>query len=157
MKYVIGKPVRLISALPYDECLTRIAELCDPWDDYQSDGPWGWRFRSFLSLWSERSRYSPMVMVRLKKDGASTRITGRAGPDLNGTPLFLAMFTALIATAIHDPSVFSGYGWNLLWLLLIPAWFIIQWNERNDADPLVEKLQQALFARDLNDPRNPVQ
>ena len=113
------------------------------------DGARGWIVGPFICLWfSAFDRYGPMLFGRISLDGFETRITGRAGSDLNGLamvcvllPLMAWLFYQMLAdgTSTTKQIIIIG-GFTALPLLV----FWTSHMFRRDAEPLVRFLGDAV-------------
>lgn len=109
-------------------------------------GARGWIAGPFICLWSSAfDRHGPMLFGRISRDNRGTRISGRAGSDLNG----LAMFTILISVLLlaFCQTVFDGnFAFNDIAIIgiliaLSPLVFWMSHKDRRAADPLVRFLR----------------
>jgi hypothetical protein len=109
----------------------------------------GWVVGPFLCLWrSAFDRYGPMVFARISDSGSGTRVSGRAGSDLNGVAVMLVL-TPLLAFALFKVAEQGDLGtgaivWLGLVLALFPFIIFMSHKDRRDADPLVHYVRQAL-------------
>jgi hypothetical protein len=150
-----GEPIRLLSPLPYEECLQRIRGMRARWNDYKADGPWGYGFLSWQWLWTEPGgRRSPTISLRLKRDGQYTRIIGRANPNPGfAANLYIPVFLLSVCAYL---TLQLGWRFPLIWLMalmaLVPSTLIILMRKETDTlDPVVEKIKANLNARNLAD------
>jgi hypothetical protein len=113
------------------------------------DGARGWIVGPFICLWfSAFDRYGPMLFGRIVRDGFGTRITGRAGSDLNGLamvclvlPLIPWLFYHLLAEEALTTKQILFLGGSMALLLLV---FWTSHKFRRDAEPLVRFLGDAV-------------
>jgi hypothetical protein len=123
---------------------------------HRKDGARGWIVGPFICLWfSALDRYGPMLFGRVARTELGTRITGRAGSDLNG----LAMFTVMIAVMPLLLYKMVSAGDYTSTQLIIPGGLVLfsplifWWShkDRRQAEPLVRFLRDTVTGagRDL--------
>lgn len=103
----------------------------------------------FICLWfSAFDRYGPMLFGRIARDGFGTRITGRAGSDLNGLamvclllPLMAWLFYQMLSEEELTTKQILFIG-GFMALPLLVFWTSHKW--RRDAEPLVRFLGDAV-------------
>lgn len=116
------------------------------------NGPRGWIAGHFMCLWNSAfDRYGPMVMARIERDGAGSRIRGRAGSNLNGL-LALALFAPLmvfllVMLAQEGVTSTSFYLLVAFFGLGIPATFWLANSDKREADPLVRFIRRTVEPR----------
>lgn len=114
------------------------------------NGPRGWMIGPFVCLWlSAFDRYGPLLVGVMSNDGAETKISGRAGSDLNGVLLalfllpvvVLCVFLAVKAGQI-TPLRASFLAGLITFFVGVAAW----WGHlaRREAEPLVRFLKDAV-------------
>ena len=112
-------------------------------------GPRGWIIGPFLCLWSSAfDRYGPMLFGLIRRDNRGTRITGRAGSDLNGIimlavlmPALLYLLSKIVEEGQATVRLFITFG------VLIPLGLLSFWwahKDRKKADHLVRFIRQAV-------------
>lgn len=113
------------------------------------DGARGWIIGPFICLWlSALKRQGPMLFGRISRDSFGTKISGRAGSDLNGLAAsavsipILAVLLYLIVSAedytFQQVAILGGV------LLLSPLIFWLAHKDRREAEPLVRFLRDAV-------------
>lgn len=113
------------------------------------NGARGWMAGPFICLWfSAFDRYGPMLFGRISRDNLGTRITGRAGSDLNGLALFTVLLPVMVLLLYQMIST-GDYTSNQLiiiggLILLSPLIFWWSHKERREAEPLVRFLRDAV-------------
>src|SRR5947207_232306 len=86
------------SQMPPSQTKAAIRPRLKKWFDVQN-GARGWIIGPFICLWFYAfNRSGPMLLGRMSSDGFTTRISGRAGSDLNGMAWFtiIIIFLALV-------------------------------------------------------------
>jgi len=113
-------------------------------------GARGWIIGPVLCLWNSAfDRYGPMLFGWIRRDGKGTRISGRAGSDLNGI-LMLGLLTPVLAGAliylISRGEASTGQILVMGGLLLVGLPLALWTNnmDRRGADPLVHFLHRTL-------------
>lgn len=113
------------------------------------DGARGWIVGPFICLWfSALDRSGPMLLGRIGRADLGTKITGRAGSDLNG----LVMFTLIIAVMpllLYKMVAAGDYTFKQLimiggLILLSPLIFWWSHKDRRQAEPLVRFLRDTV-------------
>jgi hypothetical protein len=113
------------------------------------EGARGWILGPFICLWfSAFDRYGPMLFGRISQAGLGTKITGRAGSDLNGLLLFSGLLP-IMALVLYQLIAAGDYTTLHLLiiggiLLLSPLVFLWSHNNRREAEPLVRFLRDAI-------------
>lgn len=126
-------------------------------------GARGWIVGPFICLWfSAFDRYGPMLVGTLTDDGLACRIKGRAGSDLNGVVMFVAMLPFLIwlvymSTSEGDPAAGRLALIVAVFLLLSPLILWLAHSDRKDAEPLVRFLRDVAGERAAPLPGRPTQ
>lgn len=124
-----------------------------PWLE-SKDGARGWILGPFMCLWfSAFDRHGPMLFGRITRDGFGTRITGRAGSDLNGLAMacvLLPVIAWLCYPMLADGALTTGQIVIMGGLMALPL--LVFWTShifRRDADPLVRFLRDAVTTSGL--------
>lgn len=113
------------------------------------NGARGWIVGPFICLWfSAFDRYGPMLFGRISRADLGTRITGRAGSDLNGLLLY-SVLLPLMAFLLYQMVSAGDYTTNQLVIigglvLLSPLIFWWSHKDRREAEPLVRFLRDAI-------------
>lgn len=148
-----GFHFELTSPLPPDGVKAAIRSRKQRWLD-PKNGARGWIVGPFICLWwTVWRRQGPMLLGRITEDGARTRISGRAGSDLNGIAMLVLVSVGMIP---------------LLWLMIasgqasllrtgLLAIFVavcagltlaMASKDRKEAEPLVRFLQKTVTKQD---------
>lgn len=113
------------------------------------NGARGWIVGPFICLWfSAFDRYGPMLFGRIAHDGFGTRITGRAGSDLNGLAMVCLLLPLMAWLFYQMPSEEGLTTKQILFIggfMALPL--LVFWTShkfRRDAEPLVRFLGDAL-------------
>ena len=123
---------------------SRMSEWFDP-----KKGARGWIAGPFICLWfSAMDRYGPMLFGRISRDNLGTRISGRAGSDLNGLALFAVLVPLMALLLVQMVSV-GDYTFNQVaiigGIILLSPWvFWMSHKDRRDAEPLVRFLRDTV-------------
>lgn len=126
-------------------------------------GARGWIVGPFICLWfSAFDRYGPMLVGTLTNDGLACRIRGRAGSDLNGVVMFVAMLPFLIWLAYMsasqgDPATGRLALIVVIFVLLSPLILWLAHSDRKDAEPLVRFLREVAGERTATQRTRPTQ
>ncbi len=110
-------------------------------------GARGWVVGPIICLWfSAFDRYGPMLVGVLSDDGLACRIKGRAGSDLNGVLMFVALMPFLIwlvymSASDGDPAAGRLALIVAIFILLSPLILWLAHSDRKDAEPLVRFLR----------------
>lgn len=118
------------------------------WFDAKS-GARGWIIGPFMCLWfSAFDRYGPMLLATVRRDDPGTRVTGRAGSDLNGLALFTVL-VPLLAFALYQMVSAGDYAPTHViiiggLILLSPLVFWLSHLDRRRGEPLVRFVQDAV-------------
>jgi len=113
------------------------------------NGARGWIVGPFVCLWfSALDRYGPMLFGRISRTDLGTRITGRAGSDLNGLLLY-SVLLPLMAFVLYQMVSAGDHATNYLVIigalvLLSPLIFWWSHKDRREAEPLVRFLRDAI-------------
>lgn len=113
------------------------------------NGARGWIVGPFICLWfSAFNGYGPMLFGRISRDNLGTRITGRAGSDLNGLALS-SVLLPLMALLLYQMVSAGDYTANQLIIiggviLLSPLIFWWSHKDRREAEPLVRFLRDTV-------------
>lgn len=144
-----GYPVQIESRIPLVDAKSAIRRRKKGWFD-PKNGARGWILGPVLCLWfSGIDSRGPMVLAILSGDGQQSRLTGRAGSDLNGT-IWLTLLTILILSILllqTDQwrqnsgsllllSIFLGFG--------VPLTLWMASKDKREAEPLVNFLRDVL-------------
>ena len=151
----LGYHFEINSHLSPQELRRQLRENKNRWFQAK-DGPRGWIVGPFMCLWSSAlDRYGPMVLARISPNNFGTKISGRAGADLNGTLLFILItpFMAWLTWKMHD----SGQGSFRLFLVVgvifglgLPLTLWVNSSDRSHADPLVNFIRKVAGATEVN-------
>lgn len=137
------------SPLPFERAKAAIHKrkkrVFDP-----KNGARGWIVGPFICLWwTPYNKQGPMVFGRIARDGSGTRISGRAGLDLNGA--VAAALIAIAAIPITWVMVSSGQAspnGALLFASVFAALLLLGFWARSffhrEAEPLVRFLRNAV-------------
>lgn len=116
---------------------------------HPKDGARGWIVGPFICLWfSALDSRGPMLFGRIARANLGTKITGRAGSDLNGlamSSLILALIPLLLVLMISagdytaNHLVFTG-----VFVLFSPLAFWWSHKDRRQAEPLVRFLRDSV-------------
>lgn len=122
-------------------------------------GARGWIVGPLICLWlSAFDSQGPMLFGRIAEDGIGTRISGRAGSDLNGVLAYLLLVPAL-AYFLFDMIMSGAWEWQQLLIiggLIAASPFLLWWShkDRKAAEPLVRFVEQAVdVSRNIKQPR----
>lgn len=113
------------------------------------NGARGWIAGPFICLWfSALNRSGPMLFGRIVQDGFGTRITGRAGSDLNGIALY-SVWLPIMVLLVYQMISAGDYTYGQLaifagLILLSPLVFWASHKDRRQAEPLVRFLRDAI-------------
>lgn len=127
-----------------------------------ADGARGWIAGSFICLWfSAYDSQGPMLFGWISPHGSGTRISGRAGSDLNGlafvAPVLLAivlsMAISMIVAGDHSPGTVRTILF-LVVLLALGLWF--KHIFRKEAQPLVHFVEAAVADEASKRAKSPV-
>lgn len=117
----------------------------------QAEGPRGWIIGPFLCLWNSAfNRYGPLALARIGADASGgTRITGRAGSDLNGTLFLLVLIAVMLAMVAQMIAEGAGRFALVVGVLasLFPLSLWLANKDRHDDRPLVAFLRRTLADR----------
>ena len=112
--------------------------------------PRGWIVGPFLCLWmSAFDRQGPMVFATMRGGDFTTKITGRAGSDLNGTLMFLLL--APVMGWIVYSMILSGQATTRLVVVIgiilglgLPFTLWTNSSDRKRADPIVRFIERTV-------------
>jgi len=112
-------------------------------------GARGWIAGPFICLWlSGLDRQGPMLFGRISRDKSETRISGRAGSDLNGLAMFAILIPGLLAiyclTAIDGRYTFKDLAVIGALMAFGPLALWISHKNRHAADALVRFLRDTV-------------
>jgi hypothetical protein len=145
-----GYNFEIRSPMPRAKVKDAICARKKRWFD-PKDGPRGWIVGPFICLWmSAFDRYGPMLFGRVSGDEFATRISGRAGSNLNGIAglsllLPLMFFATYMAVRENQWSTQQVVIVGIVGLLCLSA-FWMSHKDRKHAEPLVRFLQQTITA-----------
>lgn len=118
------------------------------WFD-SKDGPRGWIAGPFICLWmSIFDRYGPMLFGRISQGSFGTRVTGRAGSDLNGMAA-LALWVPLMVLITYmawRADQMSARGLVVIGIIIAFSPFAL-WSSDKDkkqAEPLVRFVRNTI-------------
>lgn len=120
------------------------------WFDAQN-GARGWIMGPFICLWfSALDRNGPMLFGKISRGNLGTRITGRAGSDLNGVAVF-TLWLPVMALLLYLTVSAGDYTWNYLAFVcgvILFSPLVLWWShqDRRDAEPLVRFFRDAVTA-----------
>jgi hypothetical protein len=115
------------------------------WFDTKN-GARGWIAGPFICLWfSAFDRHGPMLLGKISEVGTSTRISGRAGSDLNGLIIFIALLP-LMPLFLYDSIQAGDFTLTSLFVLSYLLVFWLSHRDRREAEPLVRFLKEAASA-----------
>jgi len=148
---VLGYGFEIASQHPPDEAKRRLKAAMLPWFAAKT-GPRGWIVGPYLCLWrSAFDKYGPMVFARIRADGFGSKVSGRAGSDLNGTFWFM-LLTPIMAWVVymaHREGQFSVHMFvtvGIVFGLGLPLTLWFNHVERKSADPLVRFIERSVGA-----------
>ena len=136
------------SYLPPAQAKAVLRSRLKDWFDAKP-GARGWIVGPFMCLWfSALDRTGPMLLATVGRDDLGTRIVGRAGSDLNGVAVFVALIP-LLAFALYQMVAAGDYTLRAVIVIggLILVSPVILWLghlERRQAEPLVRFVQDAV-------------
>ena len=143
-----GYPFEVNTQMPTSKVKALIRTRKKRWLD-PKNGPRGWIAGPFICLWmSVFDRYGPMLIGRISQDSFGTRITGRAGSDLNGMAalalwLPLMVFVTYIASRAHQMSLRGLIVIGII-IVLSPLAFWFSDKDKKQAEPLVRFVRNAI-------------
>ncbi|HEY9219446.1 MAG TPA: hypothetical protein VIO94_15475 [Phenylobacterium sp.] len=113
-------------------------------------GARGWIVGPFICLWlSAIDSYGPLLFGVISNDGFGTRISGRAGSDLNGlaasfllVPIAVISALAAVRSGQATPLWAATMAGLLIFFLATAVWF--GHVQRQEAEPLVRFLSDAI-------------
>lgn len=143
-----GYAFEVRSRLPPAQAKAVLRSRLKDWFDTKP-GARGWIVGPFMCLWfSALDRTGPMLLATVGRDDLGTRVAGRAGSDLNGVAVFVALMP-LLAFALYQMVAAGDYtlgavivGGGLI--LLSPLILWLGHVERRRAEPLVRFVQDAV-------------
>ncbi len=147
-----GFPFRIDSPLQLSDLKAAIRARKRPIFD-MPDGPRGWIVGPLICLWfSLYDRHGPMLLGWMSRNHSGTRVVGRAGSDLNGLLLVIAL-TPVLAFIIFGMATSGDYPVGRV--VIVAALYIlicgaVLWSKhmfRRDAEPLVRFLQDVAIKR----------
>jgi hypothetical protein len=109
-------------------------------------GARGWIAGPFICLWSSGfDRYGPMLFGRISRDNRGTRISGRAGSDLNGLVMLMILIPVLLLVfcqmIFDDSYAFKDIAIIGVLIAIGPLVLWMSHKDRHAADPLVRFLR----------------
>jgi hypothetical protein len=113
------------------------------------NGARGWVVGPVICLWlSAFDRYGPMLFGRISRDNFGTKVSGRAGSDLNGLALYLFLLP-LLAFFLYEMVATGEATTNqivIIGALILFSPLMLWWShkDRRQAEPLVRFLEDAL-------------
>jgi hypothetical protein len=113
------------------------------------DGPRGWIVGPFICLWmSVLDRHGPMLFGRIQQDEFGSRVSGRAGSDLNGVAalaLWLPLMLFVIGMALRADQLSLGHLAIFGTIIaLSPLAFWISDKDKKQAQPLVRFIRNTI-------------
>lgn len=145
----IGYRFQVVSLLDEAMTKTKIRQKKVGWFTAKN-GARGWIVGPYMCLWwSGIDRHGPMILARIKLEGAGCIISGRAGADLNGTLAFVALtplmawLTYMMARASQG-SITSYVTIAIVFGLGLPLTLWINSKDRREADPLVNFIRRTV-------------
>lgn len=113
------------------------------------NGPRGWIAGPFLCLWlSAFDQHGPMVFARISNDNFGTRVSGRAGSDLNGMLALVfcgaLLIFALFLMARDDSSIGQMVYVGPIALVIFPLALWFAHKDRRRAEPLIRFVRTRL-------------
>lgn len=143
-----GYRFEIRSQMPLTSAKQAIRSRKKKWLD-PNNGARGWIAGPFICLWfSALDRYGPMLVGRIASNGFGTRISGRAGSDLNGiaiSSLLLPVMALILYWMVVSGEastkqivIIGGV------LLLSPLVFWFGHKDRRASEPLVRFLDDAI-------------
>ncbi|GAA0267495.1 hypothetical protein GCM10009127_03990 [Alteraurantiacibacter aestuarii] len=144
-----GDHFEVASHMPVDAVKAAIRANKKSWFDPKR-GARGWIVGPFLCLWiSALDKNGPMVLARISVDGFGTRISGRAGSDLNGLigMTFMACLMAAIPLIAHWRADTLAPVFYLALALVFFSVGLSFWfanKSRRDAEPLIRFLRRTV-------------
>lgn len=144
-----GYPFDISSPLTPADLRKSIRSRSRDWFDMKN-GARGWVVGPVVCLWfSAFDRHGPMLLGWISKNTWGTRIAGRAGSDLDGllilvaiTPLMvfcLFMMASTVGSRSLEGAVFAGGFFALICVIVLWAKHVF----RREAEPLVRFLKEA--------------
>ncbi|MEL7691778.1 hypothetical protein [Citromicrobium bathyomarinum] len=148
---MLGYRFEVVSRHPPEEVKRRLKSEMLPWFEAKN-GARGWIVGSYLCLWrSALDRYGPMIFARIRGDAFGSKVSGRAGSDLNGT-LWFVILTPIMAWIVfmahregqYSIQMFVTVG--IVFGLGLPLTLWFNHKIRKDADPLVRFVERSVGA-----------
>jgi hypothetical protein len=138
----VGYPFEISSALSPPGLKRSIRSRTKGWFDMK-DGARGWVVGPIVCLWfSAFDRHGPMLLGWISRNTRGTRIVGRAGSDLNGVLLLVALTPFIVFYLSMMPFTGGVAFFAASWVLICG---IVLWAKhvfRRDAEPLVRFLKE---------------
>lgn len=144
-----GDRFEVRSNLPLAEVKAAIRARKTGWFDPKT-GARGWICGSFICLWlSAFDQHGPMVFGRIKRNNFGTLVTGRAGSDLNGIVMLVALMPLMTFLAYKglEQGLKATGGLTMVaafFAVGIPLAFWMAHKDRSEAQVLVRFLHNAL-------------
>lgn len=133
------------SELTPSELKAAIRDRKKSWFD-PKNGVRGWIVGPFICLWSSAfDQHGPMLMGRISPDDHGSKVSGRAGSDLNGVAL-LGFLVPLFAVALYAMYVDQGYAAKQIAVsggFFAAITLLVLWSKhafRREAEPLIRFL-----------------
>lgn len=148
-----GYRFEIASPMPPANAKAAIRSRKKGWFD-SKNGARGWFVGPYICLWNSAfDRYGPMLFGRVARDSFGTRISGRAGSDLNGLALYL-LLVPLLAFFLYQMIISGEATGNQILViggLVLLTPLLLWWShkDRREAEPLVRFLKDALSANAL--------
>ena len=150
-----GYPFDIRSPLSSDDLREAIRARTVAWFD-TTNGARGWVVGPLVCLWfSAFDRRGPMLLGWISRETWGTRIAGRAGSDLNGLLLLVALTPFMVFIVLTMASTDDGRlpeRAALVGGIFAVIWVMVLWSKhafRREAEPLVR------FLRDAAGPSSP--
>ncbi len=146
-RFEVGSP------LPPARVKAALRSRMKGWFD-ASPGARGWIVGPFMCLWlSAFDRRGPMLLAAIGRGDLGTRVSGRAGSDLNG----LAAYALLLPVLAFSLYMMMATGEDSLQTVIIvsavllfsPLVFWWSHKDRRQADPLVRFVEEAVARADV--------
>lgn len=143
-----GEAFEITSPLSATEVRAAIRKRGKRWFD-SGNGARGWVVGPVICLWwSPTDRWGPMVVGWISEQATGSKVSGRAGSDLNGVALtcvlvpvmVLSLSQMLLSGGYQIAGVLVGGGV----LLLMPLVFWSAHRSRREAQPIVRFLRNAV-------------
>lgn len=136
------------SWLPPEQVKTALRSRMKDWFDAHP-GARGWIVGPFICLWlSAFDRTGPMLLATVGRGDLGTRVSGRAGPDLNGLAVYIVTLPVL-AVMLHQIVAAGSYPLQTVLIIggLLLLSRLILWashKDRRRGEPLVRFVEDAV-------------